>query len=60
MLRSARPLTLPSPLRGEGCNGVAYRTKNKKLASFLERPLGDGYLEGRVTKHRRGYAVDSG
>jgi hypothetical protein len=34
--------------------------KEQKLASVLERPLRDGYLEGRVKKPRRGYAVDSG
>jgi hypothetical protein len=34
--------------------------KEQPLASVLERPLRDGYLEGRVKKHRRGYAVDSG
>jgi hypothetical protein len=36
------------------------QVKEQQLASILERPLRDGYLEGRVTQSRRGYAVDSG
>ena len=61
--RSGRTLIrLPAPSPG----GRRIRSEKLrqstalKLASVLEGPLGNGYLEGRVTKHRRGYAVDSG